>query len=187
MFRRKIRRFIVAPGFFDRYWFTRKLKPWLGHPALWAINRRSVAGAVAAGLFCGLIPGPFQLFGTLIWVSVVRVNLPLAYAVTLYTNPLTIVPLYLFALAYGHFILGSTGAHSLPPVPHWNWHAWGESLGQFTDWLLNLGPALAVGLPATMLTFSVVGYCLVRLFWNVAVRLAVLRRKKRATPRVQHG
>ena len=36
------------------------------HPALWHLNRRSVAGGVAAGLFCGLIPGPLQMPGAAI-------------------------------------------------------------------------------------------------------------------------
>jgi len=38
----------------------RWIKPfgsWLHHPNLWHLHRRSVAGGVAIGLFCGLIPG----------------------------------------------------------------------------------------------------------------------------------
>jgi len=33
----------------------------LHHPNLWHLNRDSVAGAVAIGLFAGLIPGPLQM------------------------------------------------------------------------------------------------------------------------------
>ncbi len=36
----------------------------LFHPALWHLNRRSAAGGVAVGLFCGLIPGPLQMLGS---------------------------------------------------------------------------------------------------------------------------
>ena len=36
------------------------------HPRLWHLNRHSAAGAVAAGLFCGLIPGPLQMLGAAI-------------------------------------------------------------------------------------------------------------------------
>src|SRR6478672_137480 len=39
---------------------------WLHHPNLWCLNRRSVPGAVAIGLFCGLIPGPLQMLGALL-------------------------------------------------------------------------------------------------------------------------
>lgn len=42
-----------------RYW------PALAVPDLRHLNRRSVACAVAVGLFCGLIPGPLQVPGAL--------------------------------------------------------------------------------------------------------------------------
>jgi uncharacterized protein len=162
MIRRWIRRCLPQPEHFERYALTRKLKPWLAHPGLWAINRRSVAGGVAAGLFCGLIPGPFQMGGALIWCVVARVNLPVAFVTTLYTNPLTIVPLYIFATAYGQLLLGNMGNVQMEPMPDWNWAANGESLLSFFDWTMSLGPALAIGLPATMFTFSSAGWILVR-------------------------
>ena len=84
---------------------NRWLRPFrnsLLHPRLWHLNRRSAAGAVAAGLFCGLIPGPLQMLGAAICALVFRVNLPLALLVTLYTNPFTIVPLYVLAVSYTH-------------------------------------------------------------------------------------
>lgn len=62
----------------------------LFHPALWHLNRRSAAGGVAVGLFCGLIPGPLQMVGAAIVCVLLRVNLPLALVTTLYTNPFTI-------------------------------------------------------------------------------------------------
>ena len=78
------------------------------HPRLWHLNRHSAAGAVAVGLFCGLIPGPFQMLGAAICCIVLRVNLPLALLTTLYTNPFTIVPLYFVAYSMGAWVLGST-------------------------------------------------------------------------------
>src|SRR5438552_10491739 len=66
------------------------------HPNLWHVNRRSVAGGVAAGMFAGLVPGsnPVQFAVAALLAVAFRVNLPVAVAVTLYTNPFTIVPLY---------------------------------------------------------------------------------------------
>ena len=60
---------------------NRWLRPFastLLHPRLWHLNRHSAAGAVAAGMFCGLIPGPLQMVGAAICALVFRVNLPLA-------------------------------------------------------------------------------------------------------------
>ncbi len=82
----------------------------LFHPALWHLNRRSAAGGVAVGLFCGLIPGPLQMLGAGIVCVVLRVNLPVSLVTTLYTNPLTIVPLYLLGYEIGSFVMGASGA-----------------------------------------------------------------------------
>src|SRR2546421_5487740 len=79
---------------------------WLGHPNLWCLNRRSVCGAVGIGLFCGLIPGPFQMLGALLMAIPLRKNIPVALATTLYTNPFTIVPLYMLAYGYGRLLVG---------------------------------------------------------------------------------
>jgi uncharacterized protein (DUF2062 family) len=80
----------------------------LRHPNLWCVNRKSVPGAVAIGLFCGLIPGPLQMIGALLFAIALRKNIPVSLLVTLYTNPITIVPLYLLAYGYGQLPLGAT-------------------------------------------------------------------------------
>src|SRR5262245_7451842 len=84
-----------------------RLGPWLQHQQLWNLNRRSVAGGVAAGLFTGLIPGsnPVQFTAAAIAAIMCRVNLPIAVLVTLYSNPFTIVPLYYAAFKLGQLVL----------------------------------------------------------------------------------
>jgi uncharacterized protein (DUF2062 family) len=178
MFRRKVRKYLPSTNHFDQYAWARPLKRFLGHPNIWALNRKSVAGGVAAGLFCGLIPGPLQILGSLIWVLVAKVNLPVAFTVTLYTNPITIVPLYLIAINYGQFLLGEMGEARMQPLPEWNWSTWFDSAHAMLDWMFSMGPSLAVGLPALMLTLSILGYVGVRLVWSVAIRVAVIRRRK---------
>src|SRR5438309_3601295 len=80
----------------------------LHHPSLWHRNRRSVSGGVAAGMFAGLVPGsnPVQFAVAALLAVAFRVNLPGAVLVTLYTNPVTSVPLYVIAYAIGALILG---------------------------------------------------------------------------------
>ncbi|MGA0033607.1 MAG: DUF2062 domain-containing protein, partial [Burkholderiales bacterium] len=85
-------------------------RPWLGHHNLWHLHRRSVAGGVAIGLFAGLVPGPLQIISGVILAILFRVNLPVAALVTLYTNPLTIVPLYYVAYRYGALVTMSDAA-----------------------------------------------------------------------------
>jgi uncharacterized protein len=151
----------------------------LHHPNLWHLNRDSVAGAVAIGLFSGLVPGPLQMLTALILAIPLRRNLPVALLVTLYTNPFTIVPLYLLAYAYGSLLLGLN--HPQPAIAHFEMD-WGnllDSLGRLLDWTVALGKPLFVGLVALGPTLAFVGYWAVQLGWRAYVILAWRARQRR--------
>src|SRR5207344_3409614 len=142
---------------------------WLHHPNLWCLNRRSVPGAVAIGLFCGLIPGPLQMLGSLLLAIPLRKNIPVALAVTFYTNPFTIVPLYLLAYGYGRLFVGDGEVpHHLVP-DGWDFSA-------LWHWAFGLGKPLAVGLVALALTLALVGYIAAALAWRLHVVRAWQRR-----------
>ena len=146
-------------------------RPWLVHPNLWHLNRRSVAGAVAIGLFAGLIPGPFQMLGALLLAVPLHRNLPVALAVTFYTNPFTIVPLYLLAYGYGRLLLGNANNANVVPF-EWDWSNFLGSIQGLWHWTLSLGKPLGIGLVALALTLAVLGYLAVDLGWRAHVRLA---------------
>lgn len=134
------------------------------HPRLWHLNRHSAAGAVATGLFCGLIPGPFQMLGAAICAVMFRVNLPLAMFTTLYTNPLTIVPLYVTAYALGKFVLGGGGEFVMPPEYDSNGLiAWLRALA---DWMAHLGRPLMAGLVLLASLLAFVGYFAMRALYR---------------------
>ena len=159
--------------------------PWLRpfrnsllHPRLWHLNRHSAAGAVAAGLACGLIPGPFQMLGAALCALLFRVNLPLALFVTLYTNPLTIVPLYLLAYQIGRRLLGDTGGFVAPPdFDPLRFVAWTEAMQQ---WMLGAALPLGVGLVALGAGLALAGYLAVRAAWRAWLIAAWRRRKLRS-------
>ena len=152
---------------------------WLHHPNLWCLNRRSVPGAVAIGLFCGLIPGPFQMLGALLVAVPLRKNIPVALLVTLYTNPLTIVPLYILAYGYGQLLLGMP-LGAMPQEPFlWDWTNIGASLREFVHWTMALGKPLVIGLVALAATLAVAGYLLTEFGWRAYVVLAWRTRAKR--------
>lgn len=138
------------------------------HPRLWHLNRRSAAGAVAVGLFCGLIPGPFQMLGAAIGVMIFRFNLPLALITTLYTNPLTIVPLYVVAFALGKLAIGEMGqgADFVPP-PEYGADGLLTWLGNLIDWMIGLGMPLALGLVLLASLLAAVGYGVMRFIWRL--------------------
>ena len=160
----------------------RWLKPfgsWLHHPNLWHLNRRSVAGGVAVGMFCGLVPGPLQMISAALLSVLLRVNLPVAAFTTLYTNPFTILPLYLVAYELGAWF---SGAHSGKPVnhlafPEMHWQSWPSELW---TWMQTLGKPLLIGLPLLALILAITGYVAVRVTWRVVVLLRWRARKRRS-------
>lgn len=153
----------------------------LFHPALWHLNRRTAAGGVAVGLFCGLIPGPLQMLGAAICALFFRVNLPLALATTLYTNPLTIVPLYLVAYELGAFVLGATAGKTVPPAPDWDWLHPGASVSALGEWAMSLGAPLAFGVLLLACLLAALGYIVVRVGWSLWLRHAWHQRRQRST------
>jgi uncharacterized protein (DUF2062 family) len=152
----------------------------LFHPALWHLNRRSAAGGVAVGLFCGLIPGPLQMLGSAIVCVILRVNLPLALVTTLYTNPITIVPLYLIAYEIGGFTLGASGYAKPPALPEWEWTHMLASMEAMSRWMMSLGAPLALGLLLLASMLAALGYVTVRGIWSVYLRRAWHARRHRS-------
>ena len=160
--------------------------PWLRHHNLWHLHRRSVAGGVAVGLFAGLVPGPLQIFTGAILSILFRVNLPVAALTTLYTNPLTIVPLYYVAYRLGALATLSDAQHAMPATFSTAGLGWTEWIPALMDWILALGKPLAVGLPLLGITLAALGYLLVDNAWKIYVRLAWQRRaERRCTTKVQ--
>lgn len=147
---------------------NRWLRPFAGsllHPRLWHLNRHSAAGAVAVGMFCGLIPGPLQMLGAAICCVVLRVNLPLALLCTLYSNPITIVPLYVAAFGLGNWVMGNGGAHftAPPELVDMNLAGW---VSELVDWMAGLGKPLALGLVLLAAILSLTGYLGVKAAWR---------------------
>ncbi len=160
------------------------LKPfhaWLLHPHLWHINRHSAAGAVAAGLFCGLIPGPLQMPSAAICAVIFRVNLPLAMAVTLYTNPLTLVPLYVLAYQIGSWLSGNEGDVRQPPeMVNFDVASWSQSM---LGWMVEAGKPLLIGLPALATLLAIFGYIGIKLAWRFYLVSSWRKRQKKGLPR----
>jgi hypothetical protein len=114
------------------------------------------------------------MLGALLMAVPLRSNVPVAMFVTFYTNPLTIVPLYLIAYAYGKAILGYHGPDAYITPFEWDW-----SVSAFWQWMLSLGKPLGIGLVALALTLAVLGYFITELAWRVYIIKAWRRRAAR--------
>ena len=151
----------------------------LQHHNLWHLNRRSVAGGVAVGLFTGLIPGPVQFVAAAIVSTIFRVNLPVAVFVTLYTNPFTIVPLYFLAYELGAFFIGQNNGN----LPQHALDLWDLPLSEWIPalmhWATVMGRPLALGLILMALLFAAAGYAAVHLAWRAYIVLQWRKRKMR--------
>ncbi|WAJ71192.1 DUF2062 domain-containing protein [Catenovulum adriaticum] len=132
----------------------------LHDPNLWHLNRKSVAGAFALGLFNAFIPVPFQMWLSAAGAILFRVNLPLAVVIVWLTNPFTIPPIF-----FGCYLLGATVLGQEPLQFHfqlsWDWLV--QSMG-------TIGPSLIVGCLICATFFSILGYFVMNMVWRFSVK-----------------
>lgn len=174
--RRFLKKYLPDPSTITNNRWLRPFRGSLLHPRLWHLNRHSAAGGIAAGLFCGLIPGPLQMLGAAACALVFRVNLPLAMLVTLYTNPLTLPPLYIAAYEIGHRLVEGGDVGWPPAFAPQAMLAWAEAM---QAWMLAAAKPLAVGLLVLASLLAVAGYFIAYLLWRLYLLRAWRRRHQR--------
>jgi uncharacterized protein (DUF2062 family) len=164
------RRYLPAPRELRQ---SRQLRFALGdllHDAnLWHLNRRSVSGGFAVGLFVAWIPLPIQMISAGLLALLFRVNLPLAVVLVWITNPLTMGPMYWFAWWLGAALLGH---EHVPRQFEFTFDWFGAEIAQIWQPLF-LGCALLA------VASSAAGYLICRLFWRYQVIRALLARRRR--------
>lgn len=132
-------------------------------PDYWSYNRRSVAIAIAAGLFAAWLPLPLHslvAIGLAIWL---RGYLPLAIAMVWVNNPLTIAPMFYLAYQLGTKLLG------LPAL------AFSHSLEH--DLASIIWPLLTGALVLGLLS-AVSAWLLTSLYWRCKIRRAWKARRR---------
>lgn len=139
----------------------------LRDPNLWHLNRRSVSGGVAVGLFLLFFP----MFGqTLIAAAAairLRVNLPIAASLTWISNPLTFGPVFYFAFMVGCWLLG----RPVPPFDPDFWLDWHNWLGVYFE--------TALGCLVCGSVCAAVGYYTVQALWRRNLRRQIVLRRAR--------
>jgi uncharacterized protein (DUF2062 family) len=176
MLRKRFQKFLPSHESVRRNRYIAFFGSALHHHNLWHLNRRSVAGGVAVGLFCGLVPGPLQMLSAALLSVIVRVNLPVALVSTLYTNPFTIVPLYFVAYKLGTLVVGNGAGAVAPPHRDLSWSDLGQWIPLLLEWMTAMGKPFAVGLPLLASILAATGYLAVQGAWRLSVRAAWRKR-----------
>ena len=147
---------------------------WLKEPNLWHLNRRSVAGGVAAGLFCAFLPMPGQMLLAAIIAAVMKGNIILAGTATWLSNPITYIPIYYFNYQIGNVIIGNPlEAASLD-----------FSMDAILENIRAIGVPLVLGSALMGLLVSVIAYFGILVSWRVYVlQLWEKRKSKRLLKR----
>jgi uncharacterized protein len=139
----------------------------LHDPNLWHMNRRSVSGAFAVGLFWAFIPIPMQMIMAAATAIPTRVNLPIAVALVWITNPITMPPMFYFTYCVGTWILGTPAST--------------ESFKLNLDYLSHSMSAiwqpLFLGSFVCALLAAGIGYCVMRGLWRLRVVRHLRRRR----------
>ncbi|MES9961751.1 MAG: DUF2062 domain-containing protein [Sedimenticola sp.] len=141
----------------------------LHDPNLWHMNRRSVSGAFAVGLFWSFIPMPFQMIAAAATAIPARVNLPISVALVWISNPLTMPPMFYFNYLVGALFVGN-GAEAADFEMTLEWFS--QSMGQIWQ-PLYLG-SLICGIIAALL-----GYAVMRGLWRLHIVSHLKRRRER--------
>ena len=136
----------------------------LRRPELWHLNRRSVAGAFAVGIFVAFLPIPLQMVAAGLLAIVLRVHLLISVVLVWITNPVTIVPLYLLAYRLGARF--STNPEK-PPV----------NVG--LQWFLDHYNTLLLGCLLLGITAASLSYLLVSQLWRLHIVQRWKERRRR--------
>lgn len=169
MLRKLIRRWTPTPEQVRDHPHLRRVAHLLHDAALWSLNRRTVSGAVGVGLFIAFVPVPLQMLVAALVATAVRVNLPIAVAMVLVTNPVTVPPLYWAAYELGATLLQRAGP-GLDAVPSLTW---------FLEAISQIWQPLLLGLIVMGLGAGAIGYAAVRLLWRIHVMRNWGRRRVR--------
>ena len=166
--------------------WTRLLGPRLHDPMLWRLRPEPTARGLAIGLFMGIFIPLGQIVFAAVAAIALRVNLPIALAGTLISNPFTTLGIYYLSYRIGEFITAADTGVVTPSAQALqrflqakNEMGWLQSWSYMLDWLQASGWPLLIGLFALACAAALTGYfvCLTVLRVYVAVRMK--RRQQR--------
>ncbi|HCR97707.1 MULTISPECIES: DUF2062 domain-containing protein [Halomonas] len=154
--RRFLQRYMPRPDTLRRQRSLRFIAPLIADPGLWLLTRRSVANAFSVGLFCAMLPIPFQMVVAAVGARLSRCNLALSVGLVWITNPLTMPLIFYFNYRIGTFMLGAP-VREAPTRISTRWIA---------EQMHDIVPPLIVGSFITAIVLAVAANIGIRLIWR---------------------
>lgn len=174
--RKLIKRFLPDPNYIRKQKPLRIFGGLLHDPNLWHLNRRSVSGAFAVGLFTAFVPIPFQMLLAAALAIPLRVNLLISVVLVWVSNPFTIPLIFYTAYKLGEWVIGGqSNAFYFEPTIDW------LATELSAVWQPFLLGCLLAGSGAAML-----GYTGVRLAWRYRV-LQTWKQRRHKQPALTQG
>lgn len=100
---RRAYRYLRHPRIRNTPWLVALTKP-LFSRNLWQPSRSTVASGLSIGLFCAMLPIPFQMLIAALAAMRAKANIPVAMTSCWVTNPFTHPPLIAFQIYFGTWI-----------------------------------------------------------------------------------
>lgn len=157
--RRFIKRYLPNHGSFREHPHLKRFGARLQDGNLWHLNRRSVSGAVAVGLFWAFMPIPLQMIPAAASAIFLRINLPISIVLVWITNPLTMPPILYGTYRFGAWLLGR------PPQRF----SFTFSMDNLFTMMHGIWAPLLLGSLVTGVIAALLGFTLVRLSWRVYI------------------
>lgn len=140
---------------------------WLGHPALWRLDRRSASRAAFWGVLCACLPMPFQMIPASLGAILTQAHLPLSVALVWLNNPFTLLPLLYAGCWLGDRLLGVPVLSMDTLTAVWqHWQGQGDVGVSVGDVLAQQWQPLLLGSLVMGLAAGALAAALVRLCWR---------------------
>ncbi|WP_459870199.1 DUF2062 domain-containing protein [Halomonas shantousis] len=170
--RRLLQRYMPHPESLQRRRSLRFMRHLISNPSLWVLSRRTVGNAFMVGLFCALLPLPFQMVLAAGGAWLLRCNLPISVSLVWLTNPLTMPVIFYCNYRIGAWLLDTPARH-MPERVSTRWIA---------ERMADIMPPLLLGSLAVAVVAALLSNVLIRLLWRWHVSRSWKRRTRRRRP-----
>lgn len=161
-----IKKFTPSPEFLQNHQHLKMFGELLHKPNLWAVNRKSVPGAFAIGLFVAWLPIPFQMVLAAALAIMFSVNIPVSVALVWITNPFTMPVMFYCAFLTGSKILG-VDVQDVKLQISWEW---------LQQSFTTIGPSFLLGCIVLGIAFAIAGYIAIKSLWQYSIAFKIKKR-----------